>query len=192
MKPAVTMTLKIFFILFYFAASTAAQSKPVINDTQSWLRSGWSNLITAEGVEQREKQISSPNCDTRCEQYNFDLFFMLFSEDKYFQESTTIFPLKVTTVSYNSFATQEEIDKNGDSITTHRFLTKKKEGDGVTIFPNRHQRTTGNLDYSVETDSPKYGMNSIILRREGTGIHYTFIFVWKGCWLLSEVIDSST
>lgn len=192
MRAAVAISLKLFFVLFFLVASAAGQSAPAINDPQSWLRSGWDNLAAAEDVDQQEKPLKSNCYAIHCEQHNFDLFFILFSEDKYFQESTIIFPLKLTTSLFKKGVTEEDLLKGDDYIISQKFLIKKKEGDGINIFPNRHQRAIGNFTYSIESESPQYGMNSVVLRREGTGIHYTFIFIWKDCWLLSEVINNST
>lgn len=189
MRSALTAMLNIFFVLFCFAPSAFAQSTTTLENVRSWLKNSWDNL--AEASVDTLKTNQSSDYAIRCEQYNFDLFFMLFSEDRYFQESATMFPLKVTSVSPEDSPTREDLDKSEDSIINQRFLAKKKDGTGVNIFPNRQQRALDNLTCSIESDSPRYGMNSVVLRREGTGIHYKFIFTWNGCWFLSEVVDSS-
>jgi len=160
---------------------------------ESWISYGWKDLDRKEAGNFSEDLKSKPaNYPISCGRLNFDLFFQLFSEDRYFQESATAFPLKITTISPKYIPSREETDSGLDFTRDVAFLTpKNNDRGGINIFPNRRQRSCARLSFFFEPYKNSGQKISVILRGEG-GLWHEYIFKWDGCWFLAEITDSST
>lgn len=121
---------------------------------------------------------------------NFDLFFLFFSEDSQFQQSFTIFPLKVASVSPKTNVSRIESElKLG--ITVDESIYPIENDEKHFIFPNRQERFDNKLDYYIDKQKKLDNIYEVILISDGTEKKH-FRFIWDGCWYLSEIIDYLT
>ena len=189
-KFILSSCMVLFFLVVLGATDRLLAQTPGCS-AESWLEIGWKNLERKE-INQLDKSPKNKpaNYIVKCNPLNFDVFFQLFSEDKYFQEIAILFPLKLTKLLEKYPIPQEEADYR-DTVTSYTvFLVKQNNGQGVNIFPNRQQRLCDNRSFFFEPYKNSGKKISVILRGEG-GIRYEYVFDWKGCWYLSEIIDSS-
>ena len=175
---------KIFMILallLFFSVNSYAESK----DDEYWdmWDQAWqTGLIKYDHYGNAlEKQPALPLNPVKFSYENFDLFFLLFSEDEKFQDAFIHFPL---TYSYLVDAPES------DEIQTVYFV----KPPGLTlarIFPDRGQRGKS-LNYNI--DAYNLGRVEVTLRGGETSFNIQYIFErdWGGeCWYLTEIHNNS-
>lgn len=128
-----------------------------------------------------EKQPALPPNPVKISYENFDLFFLLFSEDEKFQDAFIHFPL---TYSYLVDAPES------DARETVYFV--KPPGLALArIFPDRGQRSKS-LDYNIDAYNP--GRVVITLRGGETSFNIQYIFERDYAaerWYLTEIHNNS-
>lgn len=113
----------------------------------------------------------------KCGRDNFDLFFLLFSEDETFQDAFIRFPLK--------YSTYGDYDYNKDMIVV--YYVKSADSTLARVFPNRGQRGK-NISCVFNYENP----GKVVVGETSFGIN--FILEWDedlSCWYLTEIMDYS-